>query len=134
MSQKKELKIISSTNVEVKDINWLWYPFIPRGKVTILQGDPGEGKSTFMLTLAAYLTRGEALPFTDCGEPPDPITVLYQSTEDDYDDTIVPRFIKAGGIRDGREVPKLPEDKRKLLKRLRKYLRYADNLFSETKS
>ncbi len=34
----------------------------------------------------------------------------------------------------GREVPKLPEDKRKLLKRLRKYLRYADNLFSETKS
>ena len=100
MSQKKELKIISSTNVEVRKINWLWYPFIPRGKVTILQGDPGEGKSTFMLTLAAYLTRGEALPFTDCGEPPDPITVLYQSTEDDYDDTIVPRFIKAGGIRD----------------------------------
>ena len=100
MSQKKELKIISSTNVEVREINWLWYPFIPRGKVTILQGDPGEGKSTFMLTLAAYLTRGESLPFTDCGEPPDPITVLYQSTEDDYDDTIVPRFIKAGGIRD----------------------------------
>lgn len=100
MSQKKELKIISSTNVEVREINWLWYPFIPRGKVTILQGDPGEGKSTFMLTLAAYLTRGEALPYTDCGEPPDPITVLYQSTEDDYDDTIVPRFIKAGGIRD----------------------------------
>ena len=100
MSQKKELKIISSTNVEVREINWLWYPFIPRGKVTILQGDPGEGKSTFMLTLAAYLTRGEALPFTDCREPPDPITVLYQSTEDDYDDTIVPRFIKAGGIRD----------------------------------
>ena len=100
MSQKKELKIISSTNVEVREINWLWYPFIPRGKVTILQGDPGEGKSTFMLTLAAYLTRGEVLPFTDCGEPPDPITVLYQSTEDDYDDTIVPRFIKAGGIRD----------------------------------
>ena len=100
MSQKKELKIISSTNVEVREINWLWYPFIPRGKVTILQGDPGEGKSTFMLTLAAYLTRGEALPYTDCGEPPDPVTVLYQSTEDDYDDTIVPRFIKAGGIRD----------------------------------
>ena len=68
MSQKKELKIISSTNVEVREINWLWYPFIPRGKVTILQGDPGEGKSTSMLTLAAYLTRGEALPFTDCGE------------------------------------------------------------------
>lgn len=100
MSQKKELKIISSTNVEVREINWLWYPFIPRGKVTILQGDPGEGKSTFMLTLAAYLTRGESLPFTGCGEPPDPITVLYQSTEDDYDDTIVPRFIKASGIRE----------------------------------
>lgn len=100
MSQKKELKIISSTEVEVKDINWLWYPFIPRGKVSILQGDPGEGKSSFMLTLAAYLTRGEPLPFTEYAEPPEPVTVLYQSTEDDYDDTIVPRFIKAGGVKE----------------------------------
>lgn len=100
MSQKTELKIISSKDVEVREIKWLWPPFIPRGKVTILQGDPGEGKSTFMLTLAAYLTRGEPLPYTDYDKPPEPVTVLYQSTEDDYDDTIVPRFIKAGGIRD----------------------------------
>lgn len=100
MTQNIGLKIINSTDVEPKEIKWLWHPFIPRGKVSIIQGDPGEGKSTFMLTLAAYLTRGEPLPFTDYDKPPDPITVLYQSTEDDYDDTIVPRFIKAGGIRD----------------------------------
>ena len=47
MSQKTELKIISSKDVEVREIKWLWPPFIPRGKVTILQGDPGEGKTGY---------------------------------------------------------------------------------------
>ncbi len=39
-------------------IEWLWYPYIPYGKLTILQGDPGEGKSTFILNIAALVTRG----------------------------------------------------------------------------
>ena len=65
-----------------------------------MQGDPGDGKSTFMLTIAALLTRGEPLPFTDTGKPHEPISVIYQTTEDDADDTIVPRFIKANGDRE----------------------------------
>ena len=92
------LEIIKASAIEPKEIDWLWYPFIPYGKVTLLQGDPGDGKSTFMLTIAAMLTRGEPLPFTD--KPYEPISVIYQTTEDDADDTIVPRFIKANGDRE----------------------------------
>ena len=41
-----ELKIISMDEVQSKEVNWLWYPYIPYGKITIIQGDPGEGKTT----------------------------------------------------------------------------------------
>ena len=77
-------------------MKWLWYPYIPFGKVTLLQGDPGDGKSKFMLSLAALLSKGEALPFSD-EEEREPITIIYQTTEDDADDTVVPRFNSAGG-------------------------------------
>lgn len=92
----EELEIIKASDISCREIEWLWYPFIPYGKVTILQGDSGDGKSLMVLTLAAMLTRGEPMPFTD-GEGQEPINVIYQSSEDDADDTIVPRFQKAGG-------------------------------------
>lgn len=94
-----KLEITKASDVTVKQVEWLWYPYIPYGKVTVLQGDAGDGKSTFILKLAAMLTRGEPMPFTD-GEGNKPVNVIYQSTEDDADDTIVPRFIKAGGDTD----------------------------------
>ena len=50
-----------------------WYPFIPYGKVTLVQGDPGDGKSTFLLTIAAMLTKGDPLPFTEPETPPEPM-------------------------------------------------------------
>ena len=87
--------IISADKVEVKEVKWLWPGYIPYGKITLLQGDPGDGKSTFMLTLAALLTTGQSLPF--CDEESEPMNVIYQTTEDDAEDTVVPRFIKAGG-------------------------------------
>lgn len=96
----KEYELIKASEVEPKEISWLWYPFIPFGKVTLLQGDPGDGKSTFMLTIAALLTRGENLPFAEPETPPEPMNVIYQTTEDDAEDTVVPRFIKANGDRD----------------------------------
>lgn len=83
------LEVIKASEIEPKEIEWLWYPFIPYGKVTLLQGDPGDGKSTFMLTIAALLTRGEPLPFTDTGKPHEPISVIYQTTEDDADDGVM---------------------------------------------
>ena len=62
---------------------------------TLLQGDPGDGKSKLMLSIAALLSKGEPLPFTE--EETEPMTVIYQTTEDDADDTVVPRFNSAGG-------------------------------------
>lgn len=94
-----KLEITKASDVTVKQVEWLWYPYIPYGKVTVLQGDAGDGKSTFILKLAAMLTRGEPMPFTD-GAGNKPVNVIYQSTEDDADDTIVPRFINAGGDTD----------------------------------
>ena len=50
------------SSVEQRTVEWLWYPYIPYGKITVLQGDPGEGKSTFILNVAALVTQGKALP------------------------------------------------------------------------
>jgi DNA repair protein RadA/Sms len=52
-----ELKMIHLSEVESQQIKWLWYPFIPYGKLSIVQGDPGDGKSTLILNIAAKLSR-----------------------------------------------------------------------------
>lgn len=64
---------------EPKEVKWLWYPYIPFGKVTLLQGDTGDGKSKLMLSIAALLSNGEPLPFTD-EEETEPMTIIYQTT------------------------------------------------------
>ena len=64
---------------EPKEVKWLWYPYIPFGKVALLQGDPGDGKSKLMLSIAALLSNGEPLPFTD-EEETEPMTIIYQTT------------------------------------------------------
>ena len=63
------LEIIKASEIEPKKVKWLWYPYIPFGKVTLLQGNPGDGKSELMLSIAALLSNGEPLPFTDEEEP-----------------------------------------------------------------
>ena len=55
-----ELKLIQMSSVQSEEVRWLWYPYIPLGKLTIVQGDPGEGKTTLVLALIASLTRGSA--------------------------------------------------------------------------
>ena len=59
--QKCVLKIIKMSDVQLQEIEWLWYPFIPYGKLTIIQGDPGDGKTTLVLNIAAKLSKGEGL-------------------------------------------------------------------------
>lgn len=85
-----ELKIISMDEVQSKEVNWLWYPYIPYGKITIIQGDPGEGKTTLALRLAALLSKGEPLPYDNAER--DPVKIIYQTAEDDLEDTIKPRL------------------------------------------
>ena len=70
------LEIIRASEIEPKEVKWLWYPYIPFGKVTLLQGDPGDGKSKLMLSLAALLTKGEALPFVDEENKIEPMSII----------------------------------------------------------
>ena len=89
-----DLRFEYYSTVKQRKVDWLWYPYIPYGKITILQGDPGEGKSTFILHIAALLTNGQKMPDGTGGGPAQ--TVIYQCAEDDLADTIKPRLVTAG--------------------------------------
>ena len=93
--QNVELKLIHMEDVVSKEVEWLWYPYIPYGKITIIEGDPGEGKTTLVLKLAVALSRGLPLPCDDDKEY-EPIHIIYQTAEDGIEDTIKPRLEKAG--------------------------------------
>lgn len=87
------LKIINMSDVESKEISWLWYPFIPYGKITIIQGDPGEGKTTLVLNIAAVLSKGQGLD--EHMKLEQPLHIIYQTAEDGLADTVKPRLEKA---------------------------------------
>lgn len=94
MEEKTELKIINMSEVQSQEIKWLWYPFIAYGKTSIVQGDPGDGKSTLILNIAAKLSRGERLePEMNIDKP---VNVIYQTAEDGLADTVKPRLEQAG--------------------------------------
>ncbi|MCD8107025.1 MAG: AAA family ATPase [Oscillospiraceae bacterium] len=86
--------VTSYNEIQSKTVRWLWYPFIAIGKITILQGDPGDGKSTMMLNLIAEISTGGATP--DGKALGVPRRVLYQCSEDGLEDTIKPRLEKCG--------------------------------------
>ena len=90
----KPYKINYYNSVECKNVDWLWYPYIPYGKITIIQGDPGDGKSTFALNLAAIVSNGETLPFIN--KKTALSAVVYQNNEDGKEDTICPRLKACG--------------------------------------
>lgn len=95
MEEKKtELKMIKMSEVQSQEIAWLWYPFIPYGKLTIVQGDPGDGKTTLILNIAAKLSKGEGLD--NDMKLTEPMNIIYQTAEDGLADTVKPRLEKAG--------------------------------------
>src|SRR5699024_9710803 len=89
-----EQEILCFADIQAEEVKWLWYPYIPYGKITILQGDPGCGKTMAVLSLAALLSKGESLPFEEAVR--EPINILYQTSEDGIADTIKPRLESAG--------------------------------------
>ena len=81
MTVSVPLEVVKASEIEPKEVKWLWYPYIPYGKITIIEGDPGEGKTTLVLKLAAALSRGLQLPCDDDKEY-EPIHIIYQTAED----------------------------------------------------
>ena len=91
---KNGLQMIKMSEVQSQEVSWLWYPFIPYGKLTIIQGDPGDGKTTLVLNIAAWLSKGEGLDSEM--KLSEPVNVIYQSAEDGLADTVKPRLELAG--------------------------------------
>ena len=91
--------VVSMDTVQATPVTWLWWPYIALGKLSMLDGDPGIGKSLLMTQLAANLSRGHPLPDQD-GQPTlatggAHVTVML-STEDGLADTLKPRLDAAG--------------------------------------
>ena len=96
MNDSFSQSLIFFDSVEPTETHWLWYPYIPLGKVTIMMGDPGEGKSTLSLAIASAVTQGTQFPDTKTSVRA-PEIVLYQNAEDGLADTIIPRVKRLGG-------------------------------------
>ena len=92
-SKPETVKIIRMSDVELTPVKWLWKPYLPFGKLSVLQGNPGEGKTYFAMHLAAACTNGKLLPNMERMEP---FNVIYQTAEDGLGDTVKPRLIEAG--------------------------------------
>lgn len=92
-SKPETVKIIRMSDVELTPVEWLWKPYLPFGKLSVLQGNPGEGKTYFAMHLAAACTNGKLLPNMERMEP---FNVIYQTAEDGLGDTVKPRLIEVG--------------------------------------
>jgi hypothetical protein len=99
-------------DVHEEPVRWIWKQRIALGKLTVLDGWPGVGKSTIVAELAARITSGSPMPDGSRSDLASPATVLLASGEDGLADTILPRFLAAGGRRDRlrmlRDVPGPP--------------------------
>lgn len=90
--------VTTMSEVDAEPIAWLWWPYLAVGKIAMLDGDPGIGKSLLMTQLAASLSRGYPLPdqqgkLTLPTGSPQPTLLL--STEDGLRDTLKPRLVAA---------------------------------------
>jgi len=91
------VELIKGSSLKPEPIQWLWQGWLPLGKLTILAGEPGTGKTTAVLSFAATVSNGGAFPDgATCPEG----DVLIWSGEDDPGDTLLPRLIAAGANTD----------------------------------
>ena len=80
------------SEVDTQTVEWLWEPYIPFGKVTIVQGNPGEARPPLPYALPLPAPPGERWPGM---KPLPPFQVIYQTAEDGLGDTVQPRLIEA---------------------------------------
>ena len=90
-AKEKSNKYICLDDVESTETEWLWYPYIPQGKITLMTADPGTGKTFLSLYLAAQVSTGRPFYGEDCAYK-EPANVVYQTAEDGIADTIKPRL------------------------------------------
>lgn len=95
---KEDLKkdYIRYADVETKEIEWLWFPYLPKGMVSIVQGDPKSGKTFMLIDIISRITRGDYMPFSEemfemgnvvLLNSDDPIEVLKKRLENQKADT-----------------------------------------------
>jgi putative DNA primase/helicase len=94
--QQDGVALYNGQDVTPKALRWVWEGWLPLGKLAILAGAPGVGKSTAAASFAACVTSG--IPFPD-GAKCKPANVIVWSAEDDVADTVLPRLIAAGADR-----------------------------------
>ena len=87
-----QLKLYSG--IKETTIDWLWYPYIPFGKITLIQGAPGCGKSILMMNVISAVSTGRGTP--DGRKLKKPMHVIYQCSEDGLSDTVKPRLNATG--------------------------------------
>jgi hypothetical protein len=87
--------LVRLDTVKAEKVSWLWPGRIPHGKLTVLDGDPGKGKSALSVDLAARITVGHSMPFETVGQEPAGVVIL--TAEDGLADTVRPRLQAAGG-------------------------------------
>jgi hypothetical protein len=87
------VRVVVMADVEPETVRWLWHPYIALGKFTIIEGDPGLGKSWLTCALAAAVSRGFGLPGVERFVP---ANVLMLSAEDGLGDTLRPRLDAVG--------------------------------------
>lgn len=95
LSLDETLGIHRADQVREREVTWLWPGYLPAGKLTIVEGDPGDGKSVMTCDLAARFSTGAPLP-DGSKAPIGPTDVVMISAEDDPEDTIRPRLRVAG--------------------------------------
>lgn len=105
MRKKPVVPLISLDQVQPEQVQWLWPGRIPLGKVTILQGDPGLGKSTLALDIASKISRNFPMPDGSVSALSEPAAVFLMSAEDGLADTIRPRLDAAGADQERISVP-----------------------------
>jgi hypothetical protein len=87
------LRVVCMADVEPEQVSWLWHPYIAIGKLTILEGDPGLGKSWLTCAIACAVSHGNGLPKSAQFEAGN---VLMLSAEDGLGDTLRPRLDAVG--------------------------------------
>ena len=115
LSTAQPVPMLRMADVELTSVDWLWFPYIPFGKLTIIQGNPGEGKTYFAMRLAAACTNRKPLPNMPTLEP---FNVIYQTAEHGLGDTVKPRLLEADAdlekvlVIDDRDAPLTLTDER----------------------